>query len=232
MNYLVKSSPRVGSNLIVNYFMACGLDHFDVDFRRFNLAVEKPTFPNFLMQPERVLDPNTRNTVFRDHTFWVPKDIENFTPVICTRRDKLAQISSMYLGYHSLEFVMYTDKKVEPFGINLEEALEVKDLVLAMDKKYLENLSKLNWGGEPLHFEFEDVIEFGKSYVHSVIQHSDYDDSKWIFEKSINPRRPSDYIINYSDVEETFWNNKVVDTTGIEFAKTQIPVYSRQQLGD
>jgi len=232
MNYLVKSSPRVGSNLIINYFLACGLDRFDVDFKRYNEAEEKPALPNFLLQPDRILDPNTRNTVFQDHTFWVPNDIENFTPIICTRGDKIAQVISMYLGYHSLEFVRYTDKKVEPFGINLEEALEVRDLVLAMDKKYLENLAKLDWGGEPIHFEFEDVIEFGKSYVHEIIEHPNYDDSKWIFKESTNPRRTIDYIINYDDVKETIWNNKVTDTTGIEYERTQIPRFSRQQLGD
>lgn len=211
MNYLVKNTGRVGSHIIMNYLSSCGLQKTNIDF--VNVYYDLPDQPKILDDYKKIFTPHNEvltpeydNWAIHDHSGWLPPNIENYNAIIVIRKNKAKQIASHYLAMRTQMYVKYERPTIEPFLIDIPEAMRMYDTILQIEERLLAQ-ANFGWNSfNVIHLETlleQNFTEYLNNITGLTCNNFEIDTYK-------NPNSASDYIINYNELVESIEQGKII----------------------
>lgn len=210
MNYLIKGTGRTGSNLLLNFLTACGYEPVELNALLYYSSKDQHPLITYYRtgKTEKLIGQN--NLVIHDHSGWLPLNVTDYNLIISRRDNKLDQLCSHYLALNTRQYTPkeYTDEiKIEPFNVNVEQALRMKDLLIKADN-LMQELVILPWLSATI-ITLEHHLTRGTGFLQMLLGENpkrpfDIDGEK-------NPFKAKDYIINYEDLKKSYNCNYVTE---------------------
>jgi hypothetical protein len=215
MNYLIKSTGRSGTHLLQGALASLGYTPYEVDVLKV-FSKKYESFPP--LKHGKIFPTDPDNLVIHDHSTWVPNNPEDYVVILLKRKDYAAQILSIMLSKLTGEWSpdQYTTKEVKPTFLDLEEVKEVWKWNLRVrqlqEKKIIEQTWKKSYS-----VYLEDIIDLGNYITCEFGEEPAHIEPDLLDSKFKNPRKPKEYLLNYSDaydmlVELGENNNDVIYT--------------------
>jgi len=208
MNYLIKGTGRTGSNLLLHYLAACGYEPVELNALLYYSSKDQYPLITYYRtgKTEKLIGQD--NLVIHDHSGWLPLNTLDYNLIISRRDNKLDQLCSHYLAINTKQYTPdeYTDEiKIEPFNVNVEQALRMKDLLIKADN-LMQELLILPWLSGTV-ITLEDHLSKGPGFLHMLL--GETPKKPFNMDREKNPHSAKDYIMNYDDLKKSYNYNCV-----------------------